>query len=83
MHCSHKLCYSDFQQEIGMKDLFIKLEIEPSQQASEQHEQSDRIRLYKSEKKTITVEKRRKKKRGTREIQEEAAFAKEKFAKLV
>lgn len=47
--------------EIGMKDLFRALGVETTQRSTEQHKQDDRLRLYRSEKRSETVAKRRRK----------------------
>ena len=64
--------------EMAMRDLFRTLGIETTQQSTEQQKRLDRLRLYKSEKKSAAVEKRRgKKRRANRAVQEEASIAKE------
>ena len=50
---------SNKDREVAMKDLFRTLEIESTQQSTEQHTRSDTLQLLESERKTVAAGKRK------------------------
>ena len=61
-----------------MKDLSTALEMECTQRSTEYYKQADKLRLYKSEKRSAAVQKRRRKKKTrNRAAAEENAISEE------